>query len=318
MIMTVKHFLRIHGVWPTHMLVPSENWETWARDAEQRSEPRGDAYARYVLQGSPILRRPIPDSYVNAGGTVAAGAYPGSPPSARPAVANAKLEAFLNAGVTAFIDLTGPADRLAPYAGQIQQLASQRDLYLTHQHFHIPDNYVCDAALMNGILDAIDFAILAGRGVYVHCWGGVGRTGMVIGCWMVRHGKSGAEALEEVQALFQSMTAEKWEKHKHWGSPQTELQRAVVRTWAANDAKRRDVIRRTPGHEELRRNRITAARAAVDAFFARANDAESTNHSGALSVDRDGTTWNGAISVNADQCNADPKIRENRPTRDLT
>ena len=37
-------------------------------------------------------------------------------------------------------------------------------------------------------LDAIDTYIASGRNVYVHCWGGKGRTGTVVGCWMVRLG----------------------------------------------------------------------------------------------------------------------------------
>lgn len=35
-------------------------------------------------------------------------------------------------------------------------------------------------------------ALAAGQTVYVHCYGGIGRTGTVVGCWLVRHGLSGA------------------------------------------------------------------------------------------------------------------------------
>ena len=51
---------------------------------------------------------------------------------------------------------------------------------------------------MSDILDAIDAALRDGKTVYVHCWGGVGRTGTVIGCWLVRHGKTGDEALSQI------------------------------------------------------------------------------------------------------------------------
>ena len=30
---------------------------------------------------------------------------------------------------------------------------------------------------MQEILDAVDRALAAGRNVYLHCWGGIGRTG---------------------------------------------------------------------------------------------------------------------------------------------
>lgn len=183
------------------------------------------------------IRRPIPDSYVVQGSTLAAGAYPGSPPQTKQSDVLKKLDAFLDAGINAFIDLTGPADGMADYADSAIELAEKRGLSVTHERFHIPDMGVCDAERMNTILDAIDDAIAADRGVYLHCWGGVGRTGTVIGCWIVRHGKSGEEALREVQSLFRSMSAEKWERHKRTGSPQTDEQRAMVREWASNDSK---------------------------------------------------------------------------------
>ena len=37
------------------------------------------------------------------------------------------------------------------------------------------------AELMTAILNAIDESMTAGKPVYVHCWGGAGRTGTVIG-----------------------------------------------------------------------------------------------------------------------------------------
>ncbi|MCP4845623.1 MAG: protein phosphatase, partial [Actinomycetia bacterium] len=36
-------------------------------------------------------------------------------------------------------------------------------------------------------LDSIDAGLDADCGTYVHCWGGSGRTGTAIGCWLRRH-----------------------------------------------------------------------------------------------------------------------------------
>ena len=52
---------------------------------------------------------------------------------------------------------------------------------------------------------AIDEAMSAGKAVYVHCWGGVGRTGTVVGCWLVRHGRTGEQALEQIATWWTGM-----------------------------------------------------------------------------------------------------------------
>ena len=38
------------------------------------------------------------------------------------------------------------------------------------------------------ILDAIEALLAQGEVVYVRCWGGVGRMGMIVGCRLTRHG----------------------------------------------------------------------------------------------------------------------------------
>ena len=62
----------------------------------------------------------------------------------------------------------------------------------------IPDTGNPKPAQVESILDTIDTAIAAGRRVYVHCWGGIGRTGTIVGCYLVRHGLTGDQALAEI------------------------------------------------------------------------------------------------------------------------
>ena len=80
------------------------------------------------------------------------------------------------------------------------------------------------------ILDAVDAALARGEGVLVHCWGGIGRTGTVIGCWLARHGHAvGEGVLGLLQWLrWNDLTAD-------LPSPQTEVQREMVRTWGAGE-----------------------------------------------------------------------------------
>lgn len=185
---------------------------------------------------APELSRPIANSYVVPGTRLVAGEYPGSPPTVGRAVAEEKLAAFLRAGITAFIDLTDPADGLAPYEPMLREVAGRLGTRVNYERLTIRDMDVCRPEYMRRVLDAIDAGLGQGGAVYVHCWGGIGRTGMVVGCWLARHGASGEVALRQVDALFRSMSPEKVRRHARWGSPQTEAQRAVVREWHLQEA----------------------------------------------------------------------------------
>ena len=39
----------------------------------------------------------------------------------------------------------------------------------------------------------------------MHCWGGVGRTGTLVGWWLVRHGCTGDGALAEIAKRWQGV-----------------------------------------------------------------------------------------------------------------
>jgi len=80
---------------------------------------------------------------------------------------------------------------------------------------------------MKEILDFIDHTITNGEKVYVHCRGGIGRTGTVGGCFLVRHGNSGEQALDEVNRLFQSSERSLESSY----SPETIEQMNFVRGW---------------------------------------------------------------------------------------
>ena len=71
------------------------------------------------------------------------------------------------------------------------------------------------------ILDAIDVELDAGGLVYVHCWAGCGRTGVVVGSWLVRHGADPNDALRRIAET------------RGLGCPQTLEQRLVVLAWEA-------------------------------------------------------------------------------------
>jgi ADP-ribosylglycohydrolase/predicted protein tyrosine phosphatase len=176
---------------------------------------------------------PIPNSYTVPGTRLTAGEYPGA---RDPAETAARLAAFMDAGVNTFVDLTAPADGLEPYEPTLRNIAF--GINAERLSFPIKDVSITDDQHMCRILDAIDSALVANRTVYVHCWGGAGRTGTVVGCWLVRHGKSGDEALAEVMRLFHQMTPKKLARHGS-GSPETNEQREMVRRWKDSEERTR-------------------------------------------------------------------------------
>ena len=139
------------------------------------------------------------------------------------------MRTLLQAGIDHFVDLTEPADRLEPYAAITLEEARRLGANIAHERHPITDLSVPRSPdEMTAILDAIDGALGAGRTVYLHCWGGVGRTGTVVGCWRVRRGKTGDEALGQIAEWWQGVA----KVHRQPRSPETTEQHAYVREWA--------------------------------------------------------------------------------------
>lgn len=133
-----------------------------------------------------------------------------------------KLANILNSGITSFLDLTGEADRLAPYHQWLEARAQ-------HHRFWIPDMDIPPVPQMRAILDHLQSELDAGHNVYVHCWGGIGRTGTVMGCHWVEQGLTGEQALDRIAGHWRQMA----KKSRFPRSPQTDSQVDFVRTWSA-------------------------------------------------------------------------------------
>lgn len=170
-------------------------------------------------------RRPLPGSYWVLPGRLLAGEAPGAVDRA---VAIRKLRRVLAAGVTLFVDLTEPGEYGVPsYAALLPLVAP--DNAITHVAMPIRDQAVPTPAAMRAILDLLDSALAREQCVYVHCRGGIGRTGTVIGCFLVRHGLSGTAALDRL-AHLRSPTPD-----RRRPSPATEAQRTMVLEWSSFD-----------------------------------------------------------------------------------
>lgn len=114
-------------------------------------------------------------------------------------------------GVTLFVDLTEDGE-LEPYAHLVPPPA--RPIRRPVRDFSVPSR----EALVE-TLDAIDAELGEGGLVFVHCWAGCGRTGVVAGCWLVRHGLDPHDALARIAET------------RGLGCPQTLEQRLTILGW---------------------------------------------------------------------------------------
>ncbi|MGV0740997.1 protein-tyrosine phosphatase family protein [Mycolicibacterium sp. XJ870] len=127
-----------------------------------------------------------------------AGEYPGA---TTPEKAAAKLRLLAEAGVDTVIDLTTEQDGLTPYDDQLRVAADEAGRTVRRYAHPIPDYGVLDHAGYDAILERIHTELDAGRIVYVHCWGGKGRTSTVIGCLLAESGLSYEAVIARIAEL---------------------------------------------------------------------------------------------------------------------
>ena len=141
-----------------------------------------------------------------------------------------KLDLLMDAGVRTFIDLTTPEDELRPYRDELLDRARKRGIDVRHESHPIPDLGVVELDAYRDIVDLIAAENAAGRAVYIHCWGGIGRTGTVVGCHLVeRH--DGDEPPTVTDILEQISELRAGTKKDHRLAPETPDQRAKIAEW---------------------------------------------------------------------------------------
>jgi Swiss Army Knife protein, DSP-PTPase phosphatase domain len=170
---------------------------------------------------TPQPPKPAPNTYWVIAGKLLAGEYPGA---RNPEEARRRLRKFLAAGVRHFIDLT-EAGELTPYAELLSQEAGSRTSY---QRFPVRDGSVPEEPkTMGEIIAAIDRAMAEDGITYVHCWGGVGRTGLAVACWLQEHGPTPDEALTDLANKWRSCA----KSQRMPNSPETPEQVRWVKEW---------------------------------------------------------------------------------------
>jgi hypothetical protein len=175
--------------------------------------------------------KPFDRSYWVVPGKLLAGCYPGSKD---PEEASQKLHGLLDCGIRCVVNLMEghetdhDGDGFANYEEPLRWMAKDRAIDIQLVQHPVPDTGVPSKEKMIEILNAVDNNINSGRPVYVHCWGGVGRTGTVVGCCLARHGiASGLNVVQTIKELRKNDPTARRD------SPERGRQQRMVTLWVA-------------------------------------------------------------------------------------
>lgn len=145
-----------------------------------------------------FLSKPLHQSYeVGCHGIIYAGEYPGDIDSEK---ARSKIQHMYHFGVRHFVDLT-EAGELTPYSHLLPPDT-------TYHRFPIKDCGAPDSTedVQRLLLRLKELQKMDGE-VYLHCWGGVGRTGTIVACHLANHfdKTSPEEVLKVLRKHFSDM-----------------------------------------------------------------------------------------------------------------
>jgi hypothetical protein len=138
-----------------------------------------------------------------------------------------RLARFREGGINHFIDLTEK--------GELPAYRHLLPVYTRYQGSPIADSCVPESVTqVQALLSDIRFALEAKRCVYVHCRQGIGRTGLVMGCYLADAAGNGKSAIKELNQLWQQS-----ERAKSWPTiPQTPQQADYICRWPKLAASR--------------------------------------------------------------------------------
>jgi hypothetical protein len=155
-----------------------------------------------------MVPKPFAQKYWVRDGLFCAGQYPGD---LNPATRDDKLKNLLDCGIRRVINLMEPGETdscgqpFAPYVARLKELASELGMTVECLNMPVRDGSVPSPEVLSEVLATIGLALERGEPVYLHCWGGHGRTGTIVACHLIRQGNTPEQAIREVLRLREDL-----------------------------------------------------------------------------------------------------------------
>lgn len=143
-----------------------------------------------------------------------------------------KIQTLYELGVTHIVNLTEvnetnfKAIPLRQYAQYAEAYYEQKGCEITCLRYPIRDLDIPTITQMRTTIEALNSILKEGGCAYLHCWGGIGRTGTVLGCFLLQN-----EILDHTTAISYISFLKRNTNIRHRMSPETIEQCDFVRNW---------------------------------------------------------------------------------------
>jgi hypothetical protein len=206
----------------------SKDFILWERKLLRKIEERYNNFEQNKLNQENMIL-PFERSYWVIPGKLLAGEIPSS---REETIRKEKVKNLVKMGFDAIINLMEHEERtfsgelLTDYIPDLEQFSTRVNRKIEVHRMPIKDLSITTPQKMKETIQLIQSLILDDKKVYIHCWGGIGRTGTVVGCYLLENNMATTESVIQTIEYLKRTTPIKDRR-----SPETDEQMDFILDW---------------------------------------------------------------------------------------